>query len=771
MNGEDTHIGEVDNYAGAEDINSDGSVLKLTLKIGDEYGCPNLPKTGDEVAIHYTCKLAQNHEVVVTTKGKQRKKIRIGDPGVVTGMSEALKTMRTDEVSQFAVRPSKAYGDRGAPPKIPPNATLIFEIELKTICPCSDCSQGGDGSVVKLVGEQVNGVEMPSRRSDIAFELVSLRVIKVGPKDYERTVLRKLRRKNNIHWLAKHRDGMDGLPKGLRYGLEGMLKREVSRFVIKGKGYLQGISLFDDPVDEAAEALVEVEASTEEPVANIESIEEQNELRLRGADASTVADSDDCPDLEVDGVKVFDVEDSGADISGTPDNAMAKPPPEEEVEEAVDDAYGWDDLEPGCSVHVECKCRLIAFNEHRDCEIFNKRGLVFKQTQRMPVGIGQEKRPRNLLRVKVRGSLWVDGHPELVAVDSAPCTRNAARATWDNPKLCEYTFPDQDSVTQTFPFAAWILDDELEFELPLSKVVVPTCEGLEIALKDMLFGEVALINFPKEFGFPRGSKNIPEHAWDQPLEGRIELAAYEEMRPPGMLPGPERVAKTKEKRDRANYWFNKLDYARALRHYTSALDFAHYARQHEYDAMGYSDAPSGLTSFKDLALDEKLRQSARAIVLNRAACYLKLKRWNEARADCQTIIDEDVDNLKAQYRMGVAQFELGRYDECRDTVDHCLSLDGDNKPVLALRKRLDVFEDRAKKKGRKMFGKKGWDLFTPGPGEAPNPAPRRAPRPRLEEDEIPPPSRSQSRLLGLDAERDGTRLQLNHKSVTKKYNP
>ena len=104
-------------------------------------------------------------------------------------------------------------------------------------------------------------------------------------------------------------------------------------------------------------------------------------------------------------------------------------------------------------------------------------------------------------------------------------------------------------------------------------------------------------------------------------------------------------------------------------------------------------------------------------------------------------------------------------------MDHCLSLDGDNKPVLALRKRLDVFEDRAKKKGRKMFGKKGWDLFTPGPGEAPNPAPRRAPRPRLEEDEIPPPSRSQSRLLGLDAERDGSRLQLNHKSVTKKYNP
>ena len=155
------------------------------------------------MAIHYTCKLASDGTVIVTTKGKQRKKIRIGDPSVVTGMSEALKTMRTDEVSQFAVRPHKAYGEKGAGDKIPPNATLIFEIELKSIAASSDCSEQGDGSVMKLIDEPVNDVEMPTKKSDIAFELMSLRVIKVGPKDYERTVLRKLRRKNNVHWLAK----------------------------------------------------------------------------------------------------------------------------------------------------------------------------------------------------------------------------------------------------------------------------------------------------------------------------------------------------------------------------------------------------------------------------------------------------------------------------------------------------------------------------------------------------------------------------------------
>ena len=184
--------------------------------------------------------------------------------------------------------------------------------------------------------------------------------------------------------------------------------------------------------------------------------------------------------------------------------------------------------------------------------------------------------------------------------------------------------------------------------------------------------------------------------------------------------------------------------------------------------MGYSDGPSGLTSFKDLKLDEECRQAALAIMLNRTAVRLKLKMWNEARADCQAVINEDVDNIKAQYRMGVAQFELGRYEECRSTVEHCLTIDKDNKPVRALLKRLDVFEDRANRRGKKMFGKKGWDLFTPGAGEKPNPAPRRQ-RPRLEEDEIPPPSRTQSRLLGLDAEREGSRLQLNHKTVTSRY--
>ena len=68
-------------------------------------------------------------------------------------------------------------------------------------------------------------------------------------------------------------------------------------------------------------------------------------------------------------------------------------------------------------------------------------------------------------------------------------------------------------------------------------------------------------------------------------------------------------------------------------------------------------------------------------------------------------------------------------------------------------------EAKAERKGKKMFGARGWELFTPGADEKPNPAPRRAPKTRLEDDDIPPPSRTQERLLRMDAERRGSRLR------------
>jgi peptidylprolyl isomerase len=94
------------------------------LRVGDG---PS-PKPGQTVTVHYIGWLENGKEFNNSYKLGRPAEFRIG--GLIKGWDEGLSTMKVGGKRRLFVPSNLAYGLRGSPPNIPPNANLKFEIEL-----------------------------------------------------------------------------------------------------------------------------------------------------------------------------------------------------------------------------------------------------------------------------------------------------------------------------------------------------------------------------------------------------------------------------------------------------------------------------------------------------------------------------------------------------------------------------------------------------------------------------------------------------------------
>ncbi|KAI8644063.1 peptidyl-prolyl cis-trans isomerase [Parasitella parasitica] len=90
----------------------------------------NSPKKGDKVAIHYVGTLTNGDEFDSSRKRGKPFECTIGVGQVIKGWDEGIPKLTVGEKARLTCTPDYAYGDRGFPPVIPPNSTLIFEVEL-----------------------------------------------------------------------------------------------------------------------------------------------------------------------------------------------------------------------------------------------------------------------------------------------------------------------------------------------------------------------------------------------------------------------------------------------------------------------------------------------------------------------------------------------------------------------------------------------------------------------------------------------------------------
>ncbi|HVE72442.1 MAG TPA: FKBP-type peptidyl-prolyl cis-trans isomerase [Thermoanaerobaculia bacterium] len=119
--------GTVDTFSMPTNTQSTPSGLKYTI---DLPGTGPQPKPGQIVAVHYTGWLPDGTKFDSSRDGGAPIEFPLGQGRVIDGWDEGIGLMKVGEKRTLVIPPDLAYGSRGSSGVIPPNATLVFKVEL-----------------------------------------------------------------------------------------------------------------------------------------------------------------------------------------------------------------------------------------------------------------------------------------------------------------------------------------------------------------------------------------------------------------------------------------------------------------------------------------------------------------------------------------------------------------------------------------------------------------------------------------------------------------
>jgi FKBP-type peptidyl-prolyl cis-trans isomerase len=119
---------------GAEDQDSDCDTSEQELESGLKFkelecGDGKEAKSGDILVVHYTGKL-EDGTTFDSSVGGEPFPFQLGAGMVIQGWDLGFEGMKEGGKRELTIPPELGYGEAGAPPDIPPNSTLIFEVEL-----------------------------------------------------------------------------------------------------------------------------------------------------------------------------------------------------------------------------------------------------------------------------------------------------------------------------------------------------------------------------------------------------------------------------------------------------------------------------------------------------------------------------------------------------------------------------------------------------------------------------------------------------------------